>query len=164
MAGLFSKKTKKEKDDASSTNSSTHRHQTARPSNSTIDYSPYSQQQQQQYHPSSSKNSLQHHQNNNNNYHSATSFSTHQSTSTISGPWSSGLVLSTNPFPRFAHTASYVTTGTDIYVFGGIVKGSAQKDVHVIDSRKWIRNPNRLGNKIGIRSDQVIMSFLSHSV
>ncbi|KAG0248535.1 Negative regulator of mitotic exit [Mortierella polycephala] len=135
MAGLFSKKTKKEKDDASSTNSSTHRYQTTRPSNSTIDYSPYSQQQQQQYHPSSSKNSLQHHQNNNNNYHSATSFSTHQSTSTISGPWSSGLVMSTNPFPRFAHTASYVTTGTDIYVFGGIVKGSAQKDVHVIDSQ-----------------------------
>ncbi|KAF9182565.1 Negative regulator of mitotic exit [Haplosporangium sp. Z 767] len=135
MAGLFSKKTKKEKDDASSTNSSTHRYQTARPSNSTIDYSPYSQQQQQQYHPSSSKNSLQHHQNNNNNYHSATSFSTHQSTSTISGPWSSGLVMSTNPFPRFAHTASYVTTGTDIYVFGGIVKGSAQKDVHAIDSQ-----------------------------
>ncbi|KAF9122208.1 Negative regulator of mitotic exit [Mortierella sp. 14UC] len=43
--------------------------------------------------------------------------------------------MSTNPFPRFSHTASFVNTGNDIYIFGGIVKGSVQKDVHVIDAQ-----------------------------
>ncbi|KAF9083945.1 Negative regulator of mitotic exit [Mortierella sp. AD031] len=43
--------------------------------------------------------------------------------------------MSTNPFPRFAHSASFVTTGNDIYVYGGIVKGSVQKDIHVIDAQ-----------------------------
>ncbi|KAF9904642.1 Negative regulator of mitotic exit [Linnemannia zychae] len=43
--------------------------------------------------------------------------------------------MSTNPFPRFSHTASFVNTGNDIYIFGGIVKGSVQKDVHVIDTQ-----------------------------
>jgi hypothetical protein len=70
---------------------------------------------------------------------SASSISTHNSFAHLSssnGPWISAQVMSTNPFPRFSHTASYVQTGTDIYVFGGVVKGSAQRDMHVIDSRK----------------------------
>ncbi|KAF9563418.1 Negative regulator of mitotic exit [Mortierella alpina] len=58
----------------------------------------------------------------------------HTSFANATGPWISAQVMSTNPFPRFSHTASYVHTGTDIYVFGGVVKGSAQKDMHVIDS------------------------------
>ncbi|KAF9199109.1 Negative regulator of mitotic exit, partial [Haplosporangium sp. Z 27] len=53
--------------------------------------------------------------------------------SQTSGPWVSSSVLSLNPFPRFSHTASYVHTGTDIYVFGGITKGTTQRDLHVID-------------------------------
>ncbi|KAG0284838.1 Negative regulator of mitotic exit, partial [Linnemannia gamsii] len=68
---------------------------------------------------------------------SASSISTHNSFAHLSssnGPWISAQVMSTNPFPRFSHTASYVQTGTDIYVFGGVVKGSAQRDMHVIDS------------------------------
>ncbi|KAF9961433.1 Negative regulator of mitotic exit [Mortierella alpina] len=157
MAGLFSKKSKRDKDDASSASTSTNNaHYQARPSNSTLrdngstnnsithsqsDYSRHSPYSQHQQHPSgpsvySSKNSLQQSSQQQLQY-SATSFSTHQSASTSNpaGPWSSGQVMSTNPFPRFAHTASFVTTGTDIYVFGGIVKGSAQKDVHVIDTQ-----------------------------
>ncbi|KAF9570375.1 Negative regulator of mitotic exit [Mortierella alpina] len=157
MAGLFSKKSKRDKDDASSANSSSNNaHYQARPSNSTVrdngstnnsfthsqsDHSRHSPYSQHQHHPSgpsvySSKNSLQQSSQQQLQY-SATSFSTHQSASTsnLTGPWSSGQVMSTNPFPRFAHTASFVTTGTDIYVFGGIVKGSAQKDVHVIDTQ-----------------------------
>ncbi|KAG0309489.1 Negative regulator of mitotic exit [Dissophora globulifera] len=179
MAGLFSKKNKKDRDDSSSTNNSANARYQGRASssggnrengdsnfrdnsssNNSVSYgnSDYSrghspnpqqqqQQQQQQYQqygsgsntnlnaPSiySSKTSLlqlsqQHlqYQGGNNNINSTT-FTTN------GGPWSSGVVMSTNPFPRFAHTASYVTTGTDIYVFGGIVKGSAQKDVFVID-------------------------------
>ncbi|CAO3563804.1 unnamed protein product [Mortierella alpina] len=59
----------------------------------------------------------------------------HTSFANATGPWISAQVVSTNPFPRFSHTASYVHTGTDIYVFGGVVKGSAQKDMHVIDSQ-----------------------------
>lgn len=161
MAGLFSKKSKRDKDDASSASSTTNNnnaHHQARPSNSTVrdngstnnsithsqsDYSRHSPYSQHQQHPSgpsvySSKNSLQQSSQQHLQY-SATSFSTHHSASTsnLTGPWSSGQVMSTNPFPRFAHTASFVTTGTDIYVFGGIVKGSAQKDVHVIDTRKY---------------------------
>ncbi|KAG0207349.1 Negative regulator of mitotic exit [Mortierella sp. GBA30] len=159
MAGLFSKKTKKDKDEAGSTSSNSsnnNAHYQARPSNSTFrdnssannsvthsqsDYSrqsPYSQLQHAGG-PSvySSKNSLQRSSQNQLQYQSESSFLTHQSasTSTVTGPWSSGLVISTNPFPRFAHTASFVTTGTDIYVFGGIVKGSTQRDVHVIDTQ-----------------------------
>ncbi|KAF9288162.1 Negative regulator of mitotic exit [Mortierella alpina] len=159
MAGLFSKKSKRDKDDSSSASSATttnnNAHHQARPSNSTVrdngstnnsithsqsDYSRHSPYSQHQQHPSgpsvySSKNSLQQSSQQHLQY-SATSFSTHHSASTsnLTGPWSSGQVMSTNPFPRFAHTASFVTTGTDIYVFGGIVKGSAQKDVHVIDT------------------------------
>ncbi|KAG0275451.1 Negative regulator of mitotic exit [Linnemannia exigua] len=45
------------------------------------------------------------------------------------------MIMSTNPFPRFSHTASFVNTGNDIYIFGGIVKGSVQRDVHVIDAQ-----------------------------
>lgn len=70
---------------------------------------------------------------------SASSISTHNSFAHLSssnGPWISAQVMSTSPFPRFSHTASYVQTGTDIYVFGGVVKGTAQRDMHVIDSRK----------------------------
>ncbi|KAG0045353.1 Negative regulator of mitotic exit [Gryganskiella cystojenkinii] len=48
-------------------------------------------------------------------------------------PWTHGVLMSTNPFPRFSHTASYVSTGTDIYISGGMVKGSAMKDIHAID-------------------------------
>lgn len=78
---------------------------------------------------------------NNSQLVSASSISTHNSITNMSstsnsGPWISSHILSTNPFPRFSHTASYVHTGSDIYVFGGNVKGSAQKDMHVIDSRK----------------------------
>ncbi|KAF8936734.1 Negative regulator of mitotic exit [Haplosporangium gracile] len=43
--------------------------------------------------------------------------------------------MSTNPFPRFSHTASFVNTGNDIYIYGGIVKGSVQKDIYVIDAQ-----------------------------
>ncbi|KAK5823584.1 hypothetical protein F5H01DRAFT_138154 [Linnemannia elongata] len=69
---------------------------------------------------------------------SASSISTHNSFAHLSssnGPWISAQVMSTSPFPRFSHTASYVQTGTDIYVFGGVVKGTAQRDMHVIDSQ-----------------------------
>ncbi|KAG0285642.1 Negative regulator of mitotic exit, partial [Linnemannia gamsii] len=69
---------------------------------------------------------------------SASSISTHNSFAHLAssnGPWISAQVMSTSPFPRFSHTASYVQTGTDIYVFGGVVKGSAQRDMHVIDSQ-----------------------------
>jgi hypothetical protein len=130
MAGLFSKKTKKDKDDASSSNTS--RHQGQPSSSSDFSQSPYPNQPHQ---PSvySSKSSLQQQQHQG-SVLSATSFSTHQSNA--HGPWSSGMAMSTNPFPRFAHTAAYVTTGTDIFVHGGIVKGSAQKDLYVIDPRK----------------------------
>ncbi|KAF9315458.1 Negative regulator of mitotic exit [Podila horticola] len=77
---------------------------------------------------------------NNSQLVSASSISTHNSITNMSstsnsGPWISSHILSTNPFPRFSHTASYVHTGSDIYVFGGNVKGSAQKDMHVIDSQ-----------------------------
>ncbi|KAF9983898.1 Negative regulator of mitotic exit [Mortierella antarctica] len=65
----------------------------------------------------------------------AASATMHTSFANATGPWISAQVVSTNPFPRFSHTASYVHTGTDIYVFGGVVKGSAQKDMHVIDSQ-----------------------------
>ncbi|KAG0231740.1 Negative regulator of mitotic exit [Mortierella sp. GBA43] len=64
---------------------------------------------------------------------SSSSVSTHNSFVNANGPWISAQVMSLNPFPRFSHTASYVQTGTDIYVFGGVVKGSAQKDMHVVD-------------------------------
>ncbi|KAF9169517.1 Negative regulator of mitotic exit [Mortierella sp. AD010] len=167
MAGLFSRKNKKDQDDASSSSTNSNQRYQGRPSNSSngrdnlrdnssandgvsyspSDYSsqsPYPQQNQHQ-HPNnnnnnnglsvySSKNSLQYHQYQG-NANSATSFSTHQSTFNTVGAWSSGSVMSTNPFPRFAHTASYASTGTDIYVFGGIVKGSPQKDMHVIDAQ-----------------------------
>ncbi|KAF9365637.1 Negative regulator of mitotic exit [Mortierella sp. NVP85] len=127
MAGLFSRKTKKDKDDTSSSNTS--RHQGQPSSSSELSQSPYPHQPHQ---PSvySSKSSLQQHQHQG-SVLSATSFSTHQSNA--HGPWSSGMAMSANPFPRFAHTAAYVTTGTDIFVHGGIVKGSAQKDLYVID-------------------------------
>ncbi|KAF9343749.1 hypothetical protein BGX26_005245, partial [Mortierella sp. AD094] len=168
MAGLFSRKNKKDQDDASSTSSNSNARYQGRPSNSTngldnlrdnssannsvsysasdySNHSPYPQQNQYQHYnnnnngPSvySSKSSLQQtmqYQQFQGNTNSATSFSTHHSTFNTVGAWSSGLVMSTNPFPRFAHTASYASTGTDIYVFGGIVKGSPQKDMHVIDA------------------------------
>ncbi|KAF9998100.1 Negative regulator of mitotic exit [Entomortierella chlamydospora] len=166
MAGLFSRKNKKDQDDASSSSTNSNQRYHGRPSNSSngrdnlrdnssandgvsyspSDYSnqsPYPQQNQHQYSNNnnnnnglsvySSKNSLQYHQYQGNT-NSATSFSTHQSTFNTVGAWSSGSVMSTNPFPRFAHTASYASTGNDIYVFGGIVKGSPQKDMHVIDA------------------------------
>lgn len=135
MAGLFSKKTKKDKDDTSSSNTS--RYQAQPSSSSELSHSSYPQQPHlNQPSAYSSKSSLQ--QQHQGSVHSATSFSTHQSNAlgAAHGPWSSGMPLSTNPFPRFAHTAAYVTTGTDIFVHGGIVKGSAQKDLYVIDPRK----------------------------
>ncbi|KAG0244989.1 Negative regulator of mitotic exit [Mortierella sp. GBA43] len=78
MAGLFSKKNKKDKDDGSS-----NRHQGQPSSGSEYSQSPYPQQG--------------------------------------------------HPNQPSIYSTSYVTTGTDIYVHGGIVKGSAQKDVYVID-------------------------------
>lgn len=158
MAGLFSsKKNKKDRDDTSSTNSgsnynnSNQRYQQGggRPStasqsrdnfsaNNSTSYSqseyPYNNNNGS-FQQSSSQQQLSNYQ----HQHSATSFSTHHSngTSLTSGPWSSGMVMSTNPFPRFSHTASFVNTGNDIYIFGGIVKGSVQRDVHVIDTRKF---------------------------
>ncbi|KAF9154358.1 Negative regulator of mitotic exit [Linnemannia schmuckeri] len=158
MAGLFSsKKNKKDRDDASSTNSgsnynnSNQRYQQGRPStasqsrdnfsanNSTSHsqsdylYNNGNNNTNGSFHHSSSQQQLSNYQ----HQHSATSFSTHQSngTSLTSGPWSSGVVMSTNPFPRFSHTASFVNTGNDIYIYGGIVKGSVQKDIHVIDAQ-----------------------------
>ncbi|KAG0210498.1 Negative regulator of mitotic exit [Mortierella sp. NVP41] len=95
---------------------------------------PYHQQQQQQQQQQSSINGG----GANSNLVSASSISTHNSfahLSSTNGPWISAQVMSTSPFPRFSHTASYVQTGTDIYVFGGVVKGSAQRDMHVIDSQ-----------------------------
>ncbi|GJJ71671.1 hypothetical protein EMPS_04021 [Entomortierella parvispora] len=178
MAGLFSKKTKKDKDDTSSTNSSTNaRYQggisSGRPSqssngrdnssaNNSVSYSHsdygsfqqhQQQQQQQQQHyygqasAYSSKGSLPysgHQQGTSSSFqlHSNASITTHNQamlnqhnhgSSHPNSPWLHGMLMSTNPFPRFSHTASYVSTGTDIYVFGGIVKGSAMKDVHAID-------------------------------
>ncbi|KAG0060704.1 Negative regulator of mitotic exit [Linnemannia elongata] len=156
MAGLFSsKKNKKDRDDTSSTNSgsnynnSNQRYQQGggRPStasqsrdnfsaNNSTSYSqseyPYNNNNGS-FQQSSSQQQLSNYQ----HQHSATSFSTHHSngTSLTSGPWSSGMVMSTNPFPRFSHTASFVNTGNDIYIFGGIVKGSVQRDVHVIDTQ-----------------------------
>ncbi|KAF9946493.1 Negative regulator of mitotic exit, partial [Mortierella alpina] len=101
---------------------------------------------QQQHQPTlSNKSSLdsektrmfhQHQHLHNGPHQVATSAAMHTSFANATGPWISAQVVSTNPFPRFSHTASYVHTGTDIYVFGGVVKGSAQKDMHVIDSRK----------------------------
>ncbi|KAK3812816.1 MAG: hypothetical protein J3Q66DRAFT_346689 [Benniella sp.] len=64
---------------------------------------------------------------------SSSSVSTHNSFVNANGPWIAAQVMSLNPFPRFSHTASYVQTGADVYLFGGVVKGSAQKDMHVID-------------------------------
>ncbi|KAF8975104.1 Negative regulator of mitotic exit [Entomortierella lignicola] len=144
MAGLFSKKNKKGHDDSSIASGGS-RNQSA---NNSVSYSPsdYSNpspyQSQGQYQNStngpsaySSKSSLHQYQSYNGNGHSATSLSTHQSTFNAAGPWSSGSLMSANPFPRFSHTASYVTTGNDIYIFGGNLKGSPQKDVHVIDTQ-----------------------------
>ncbi|KAG0237416.1 Negative regulator of mitotic exit [Actinomortierella wolfii] len=94
-----------------------------------------------EHHPPSSKNSLESHQRlmhqHGQHFASATSISTHNSlvNSSTSGPWTEAPVMATNPFPRFAHTASYVTTGTDIYIFGGIVKGAVQRDVCVVDTQ-----------------------------
>lgn len=177
MAGLFSKKTKKDKDDkagsrdnvsgngnfqynndnSSSANNSitnsdlpstTHSH----PSHNNHPYTQsfssknslegdkarYHHQQQQQH--LSHQHHNQHNQHRNLHQGSQGSLSTFNSMANQSlsstGPWSSALVMSTNPFPRFAHTASYISTGTDMYIFGGMVKGSPQKDVHVIDFRK----------------------------
>ncbi|KAG0354650.1 Negative regulator of mitotic exit [Podila minutissima] len=174
MAGLFSKKTKKDKDDkagsrdnvsgngnfqynndnSSSANNSitnsdlpstTHSH----PSHNNHPYTQsfssknslegdkarYHHQQQQQH--LSHQHHNQHNQHRNLHQGSQGSLSTFNSMANQSlsstGPWSSALVMSTNPFPRFAHTASYISTGTDMYIFGGMVKGSPQKDVHVID-------------------------------
>ncbi|KAG0035138.1 Negative regulator of mitotic exit [Podila clonocystis] len=173
MAGLFSKKSKKDRehragsrdnvsgngnfhynnDNSSSANNSitnsdlpstTHSH----PSHNNHPYTQsfssknslegdkarYHHQQQQHL---SHQHHNQHHQHRNLHQGSQGSLSTFNSMANQSlsstGPWSSALVMSTNPFPRFAHTASYVSTGTDMYIFGGMVKGSPQKDVLVID-------------------------------
>ncbi|KAF9107841.1 Negative regulator of mitotic exit [Mortierella sp. AM989] len=109
---------------------------TAVSTTSASDYASQHQQQQQQLgtHGPSSKSSfdsdktrmyqLQQYQQQQHQHHQQLS---------LNGPWTSSLVLSLNPFPRFSHTASYVHTGTDIYVFGGITKATTQKDMHVID-------------------------------
>ncbi|KAF9388487.1 Negative regulator of mitotic exit [Podila verticillata] len=103
-------------------------------------HSPQLQQQQVNPHHVHSINGNGSGNGNNSQLVSASSISTHNSITNLSstsnsGPWISSHVLSTNPFPRFSHTASYVHTGSDIYVFGGNVKGSGQKDMHVIDSQ-----------------------------
>ncbi|KAG9071536.1 Negative regulator of mitotic exit [Linnemannia hyalina] len=104
----------------------------------------YHIQQQQHQYQLQQHSTLQQPQTNSNggstgsNLVSASSISTHDSFAHLSssnGPWISAQVMSPSPFPRFSHTASYVQTGTDIYVFGGVVKGSAQRDMHVIDSQ-----------------------------
>ncbi|KAG0373962.1 Negative regulator of mitotic exit [Mortierella sp. AD032] len=160
-----SKKNKKDRDDSSSSNSGTNynnnsnRHQQGRPSTasqSRDNFRDNSSANNSTTYSQSHSDYPYHHSNHNNtngsfhnqsssqqqlsyqgHQHSATSFSTHQSngTSLTSGPWSSGMIMSTNPFPRFSHTASFVNTGNDIYIFGGIVKGSVQRDVHVIDTQ-----------------------------
>ncbi|KAK3838933.1 MAG: hypothetical protein J3R72DRAFT_423130 [Linnemannia gamsii] len=160
-----SKKNKKDRDDSSSSNSGTNynnnsnRHQQGRPSTasqSRDNFRDNSSANNSTTYSQSHSDYPYHHSNHNNtngsfhnqsssqqqlsyqgHQHSATSFSTHQSngTSLTSGPWSSGMIMSTNPFPRFSHTASFVNTGNDIYIFGGIVKGSVQRDVHVIDAQ-----------------------------
>ncbi|KAG0055969.1 Negative regulator of mitotic exit, partial [Linnemannia elongata] len=128
MAGLFSKKSKKEKEEkaAAAKNAAAVAAATAATSNLA---------------PSATTTTSGGNGNGGgtgSNLVSASSISTHNSFAHLSssnGPWISAQVMSTSPFPRFSHTASYVQTGTDIYVFGGVVKGTAQRDMHVIDSQ-----------------------------
>ncbi|KAF9168790.1 Negative regulator of mitotic exit [Actinomortierella ambigua] len=164
MAGLFSKKGKKDKDkdkdqkerDPRPSNSSHSRANNAATggghskdgsvasataySNNAHNNNGHLLASTPEHHPASSKNSLESHQrlmHQHGHFASATSISTHNSlvNSSTTGPWTEASVLATNPFPRFAHTASFVSTGADIYVFGGIVKGSPQRDVYVVDSQ-----------------------------
>lgn len=51
--------------------------------------------------------------------------------------WSQRRVLGINPFPRFQHTSSITTNGTDIFLYGGSQRGTTKGDLFVIDSGKW---------------------------
>ncbi|KAF9581632.1 Negative regulator of mitotic exit, partial [Lunasporangiospora selenospora] len=48
--------------------------------------------------------------------------------------WAQRRMLGTNPFPRFQHTTSVTTSGTDIFLFGGSQRGATKGDLFVIDS------------------------------
>ncbi|KAF9949222.1 Negative regulator of mitotic exit [Mortierella alpina] len=48
--------------------------------------------------------------------------------------WSQRRVLGINPFPRFQHTSSITTNGTDIFLYGGSQRGTTKGDLFVIDS------------------------------
>ncbi|KAF9898429.1 hypothetical protein BX616_004042, partial [Lobosporangium transversale] len=48
--------------------------------------------------------------------------------------WTQRRILGTNPFPRFQHTSSVITNGTDIYLYGGSQDGNTKGDLFIIDS------------------------------
>ncbi|KAI7821966.1 hypothetical protein BC939DRAFT_454365 [Gamsiella multidivaricata] len=48
--------------------------------------------------------------------------------------WTQRRILGLNPFPRFQHTGSVTSTGTDIFVFGGNQRGVPKDDLFVIDT------------------------------
>ncbi|KAF9432469.1 Negative regulator of mitotic exit [Entomortierella beljakovae] len=48
--------------------------------------------------------------------------------------WTQRRILGSNPFPRFQHTSSVTSTGTDIFVFGGSQRGVPKSDLYVIDT------------------------------
>ncbi|KAF9198303.1 Negative regulator of mitotic exit [Haplosporangium sp. Z 27] len=48
--------------------------------------------------------------------------------------WTQRRILGSNPFPRFQHSSSVTSTGTDIFVYGGSQRGSPKGDLFVIDS------------------------------
>ncbi|KAF9354704.1 Negative regulator of mitotic exit [Mortierella sp. AD094] len=154
----------------SATNSINHpMSSTAVSTTSASDYASQQQQHQQQYgaHGPSSKSSfdsdkarmyqLQQYQQ-----------QQHHQQLPSNGPWISSQVASLNPFPRFSHTASYVHTGTDIYVFGGVTKGATQKDMHVIDfpslqcqvlQAVGVDSPPPTGGHTAVTLGQYIMYF-----
>ncbi|KAG0329990.1 Negative regulator of mitotic exit [Dissophora globulifera] len=48
--------------------------------------------------------------------------------------WAQRRILGSNPFPRFQHTNSVTSSGTDIFVYGGTQRGVPKDDLFVIDS------------------------------
>ncbi|KAI1299068.1 Negative regulator of mitotic exit [Mortierella claussenii] len=56
--------------------------------------------------------------------------------------WTQRRILgATNPFPRFQHTSSVTSTGTDIFVYGGSQHGQPKGDLFVIDSATFHCQP-----------------------
>ncbi|KAG0016106.1 Negative regulator of mitotic exit [Entomortierella chlamydospora] len=48
--------------------------------------------------------------------------------------WAQRRIVGSNPFPRFQHSSSVTTTGTDIFLFGGSQRGVPKSDFFIIDS------------------------------